>query len=133
MPPYAARADLADRYGVDELDDLAPVGAGGASRADEALADASAEIDAILAAEYRVPLGAGPWPALAGPCCDLARERLHDDGAPKAVRRSAEQARASVRALATSDAALVDAAGAEAPRRVQPSFDGAAPIFRRRR
>ena len=49
---YAARADLAARYGADELDDLAPVDQTGASGADEALADATAEIDSVLARAY---------------------------------------------------------------------------------
>ena len=129
---YAARADLAERYGVDELDDRAPVGAGGASRADAAVADASAEIDAILGRSYALPLGAGPWPALLDACCALARERLYDDGSiPKAARREASAARAAVGGIADGERELVDAAGGIAARATRASFDGEAPRLRR--
>lgn len=131
--PYAARSDLAARYGVDELDDIAPVGAGGASRTDEAVADASAEIDAVLGRSYALPLGAGPWPALRDACCALARLRLFDDGAaPKAARREATAARAAVGAIADGERELVDAAGGIAARATRASFDGDAPRLRRR-
>ena len=130
--PYAARADLAARHGGGEVDDLAPAGAGGASRADEALADASAEIDSVLARDYDLPLSGGPWPALTDACCAIARVQLFDDGAPKAVRREAEAARGQVAAIALGERELVAEGGAVAPRRTRASFDGDAPRFRRR-
>ena len=129
--PYAARADLAARFGADELDDLAPVDQAGASGADEALADATAEIDSVLARAYDLPLGAGPWPALVDAACAIARLGLFDDGAPKRVRREAEAARGAVAAIALGERELVDAAGAVAPRRTRASFDGENPFFRR--
>ena len=127
---YATRADLAARHGAGELHDLAPV-ADGASRADSALADATAEIDAALAREYDLPLGGGPWPSLTDACCAIAREALFDDETPKAVRREADATRKRVAAIASGQIELVDAAGAIAPRRARAAFDGEAPRFRR--
>lgn len=121
---YASRADMAARYGADELDDLAPESGG---RADAALADACAEIDAALGEAYRLPLGAGPWPALRSAACDLARANLYDDVAPKTVRKAAAMAREAVAALADGSARLLDAAGAEAPRRQRPESWGPPP------
>ena len=51
---YATRADLEARFGADEALDLSGTGD---ERIEAALADASAEIDAALAAAYRLPLG----------------------------------------------------------------------------
>lgn len=131
--PYAARADLASRFGTAELDDLAPIGAGGASKADQALADASAEVDAVLGRSYALPLaGGGPWPSLTDAACRLARLKLFDDGAgPKAARREADAARKRLSAIADGTIELVGADGAVVPRATRASFDGAAPMFRR--
>ena len=50
---YATRADMEARFGAEEALDLAGMQAG---RIEAALADAAAEIDAALAAAYRLPL-----------------------------------------------------------------------------
>ncbi len=115
--PYATRADLAARFGAGEIADLAPVGDDGGSRAEAALADAAAEMDAALAAAYELPLPGGRYPLLAAVACDLARARLYDDGAPERVLGRAASARKRLRALAGAGAALVDARGRPAPRR----------------
>ena len=113
---YAARQDLVDRFGADEIDDLAPESG---QRADAALADAAAEIDAMLAAAYDLPLD-GAFPALTAAACDVARLRLYDDAVPaEAVLARATRARARVRDIVEGAAALVDAAGRIAARRVE--------------
>lgn len=108
---YAAQPDLAARFGADELARL-----GGPDRIAAALADAAAEIDAILAPAYALPL-AGSWPLLAAAACDLARERLYAAAAPEAVAARARAARERIAAAAEGRMALRDADGAPAPRR----------------
>lgn len=128
---HASRVDLAERFGAAELDDLAPAGAGGASRADAALADAAAEIDAALSREFDLPLPAGPWPQLKAIQCDVARAALYDDAVPKAVKAAAAEARDGLARIASGADRLVDANGVPAPRRARASFDGGAPLMRR--
>ncbi len=128
--PYATRDDLAARFGSSELDALAPE-AGGSSRADAALDDASAEIDGALHDLYPLPLPAGPWPALRAVACALARLRLFDDEAPKSVRAAALAARRQLGGLARGELALVDAAGVRAPRRALVEATAPAPAMSR--
>jgi len=118
---YATRADLIARFGADEALDLA---AADATRIETALADAAAEVDAALAPAYRLPLGRGPWPRLAGIACDLARRALHDDVAPAAVSARAEEARAALARLASGAEALLDEAGRPAPRMARAARRG---------
>ena len=116
---YAARTDLVDRFGDAELDALAPL-EDGASRADTALADAAAEIDAALAVAYDLPLAAGSYPALVAIACDVGRLRLYDDAVPEeAVLNRARRARARLREIVDGKAALVSAAGAIVARRIE--------------
>ena len=110
---YATRADLEARFGVDEALDLA--GAGEA-RIFAVLADAAAEIDAALAAAYRLPLAGRRWPRLAAIACDLARRALYDDAVSAEVSARAEQARAALARLVEGAEALLDDAGQPAPR-----------------
>ena len=60
---YATRADMEARFGAEEALDLAGMGAG---RIEAALADAAAEIDAALAAAYRLPLSGSDCAGRAG-------------------------------------------------------------------
>ena len=115
---YATRADLADRFGAGEMDLLAPLDEGGASaRADAALADASTEIDAVLAEGYDLPLPAGEYPLLKAAACDLARLRLYDEAAPDVVLRRASSARKRVRQLAAGVLHLLTFQGKRIERR----------------
>lgn len=125
---YATRADLAARFGVGEIDDLAPL-EDGASRADAALDDAAAEIDGEVSKVYVTPL-AGSWPALVPINCDLGRARLYDDAAPERVLVALSSARKRLREIGAGARRLVDAAGREAPRHpvilIRPGADAEA-------
>lgn len=113
---YATRQDLADRFGADEIGDLAPADSG---RDAAALADADAEIDAALAAAYDLPLS-GAYPALLAIACDLARLRLYDDAVPpEAVLGRANRSRARLREIADGKSALVDSDGDLVDRRIE--------------
>ena len=138
---YATRDDLVARFGADEIDDLA--GASSASpRILSALADAGAEIDAILASEYAVPLPGGTaYPALVAIASDIARLRLYDDAVPQeAVLERARRSRARLRELVGGRAELLTADGTSVSRRpAQHPSTGArtsvtedSPLFRRR-
>ena len=117
---YATRDDLVDRFGTDEIDDLAP---SDGSRATVALDDAGGEIDAVLAAAYDLPLAAGTYPALRAIAADLARLRLYDDAVPaEAVLGRANRARGRLREIRDGKAALVGSDGSLVKRRVE---DGA--------
>ena len=133
--PYATRADLVARYGAEEIDALAPAdpGTGASPRADTALADAAAAVDAELAQGYDLPLPAGTWPLLTAVCCDLARLRLYDDTAPEHVLGRASTARKRVRALASGELVLLDAGGVRAARRASILVDPGAPVATRDR
>ena len=85
------------RFGAEEALDLAGMQAG---RIEAALADAAAEIDAALAAAYRLPLRGVSWPRLVGIACDLARRALYDDVSPAEVTARAERAQAALIRLA---------------------------------
>ena len=121
---YATRTDLEARFGAEEALDLAGMQDG---RIEAALADAAAEIDAALAAAYRLPLAGGPWPRLVGVACDLARRALHDDVSPAEVNARAERAQAALARLAAGDEALLDESGHPAPRRDRARQGGRAP------
>ena len=121
---YATRADLEARFGAEEALDLAGKQDG---RIESALADAAAEIDAALAATFRLPLAAGSWPRLVGIACDLARRALYDDVSPAEVTARAERAQAALARLAAGDEALLDGSGQPAPRRDRAAHRGSTP------
>lgn len=76
--PYASAQDISDRYGADKLLLLADRNADDAADTevvDQALRDASAEIDTYLAAKYSMPLPSVP-DALVRLCVDIAVYRL---------------------------------------------------------
>lgn len=69
---YATRATIVRIYSQDFLTDLTSLDVPDADAAvDEALAQASAEIDGYLSARYDLPLGRAPR-ALERPCIDIA-------------------------------------------------------------
>jgi phage gp36-like protein len=75
---YATLSDLAARYGADRLTELTDHDADGAmdtGRVEQALADASAEIDGYLAVRYQLPLPTIPK-VLRRIACDIAVYRL---------------------------------------------------------
>lgn len=105
---YATSQDLIDRYGVDELNQLADRDGDGAWDADvvtRALTDTDAEIDAALASRYPLPLATVPA-LLVGVASDLARYRLYVDAVPDRVRDAASNARKILAALASGAMSL---------------------------
>lgn len=62
-----------------------------ATRAGQALGDASAEIDVYVGAQYALPLPSVPE-VLKRVCCDIARYRLWEDRASDEIRRRFEDA-----------------------------------------
>lgn len=133
--PYATRSDLVARFDADEIDDLAPVDDHGASpRADAALADAQAEVDAALAECYGLPLdGTAEYPLLKAVTCDVARARLYDDAAPKRVLKRVSSARARLARIVAGELHVVTAAGARVPRLPRVLIDAGEPIATRER
>ena len=123
---YATRADMEARFGAEEALDLAGMQEG---RIVSALSDAAAEIDAALAAAYRLPLAGGPWPRLVGIACDLARRALYDDVSPEEVTARAERARDALARMAAGDEALLDESGHPAPRRDRATRGRSAPAL----
>ncbi len=121
---YATRTDMEARFGAEEALDLAGMEAG---RIASALADAAAEIDAALAAAFRLPLAGSSWPRLVGIACDLARRALYDDVSPEEVTARAERAQAALVRLASGEEALLDDAGNPVPRRDKAVRGGPAP------
>lgn len=101
--PYATRADLQDRYGLDEIgqrESMLPPGA-----LDLALADADAEIDGYLAGRYAVPVTPAPA-ALVKMAAAIARYNLLGDSATERARNDYQDARALLRDIQAGRAQL---------------------------
>jgi phage gp36-like protein len=119
---YATQADLAARFGEDELaqlTDRAGAGVPDATVVTRALADADAEIDTYLGARYALPLSTVPS-VIARLACDIARFRLWEDRASDEVRRRYEDARRMLEAIARGQVSL------GLPAAQQTSADGVA-------
>lgn len=85
---YATRADMVRRFGEEQMilltDHDADLGVIDSAVLDQALADASADIDGYLGGRYGLPLPTVPS-ILVRICCDIARYHLYDDSAPETV------------------------------------------------
>lgn len=105
---YATQQDLVDRFGEDELIQLTDrehTGSIDTEVLDQALADATEEIDTYVGARYRLPLETVPK-ILVRWCADIARYHLYDDAAPEAVQKRYEGVRSSLRMLAEGKTTL---------------------------
>jgi phage gp36-like protein len=84
---YCTSDDLLTRFGMDEIIQLSDhdnTGAINTTVVDQAITDASAEIDGYISSAYDLPLS--ETPALLNLyACDIARYRLFGDGAFEAV------------------------------------------------
>lgn len=126
---YATAADLAQRFGADELAQLAdPLHTGAADPAvlALALADAHAEIDGYLAARYQLPLPTVPA-VLVRLACDVARYRLWADQASPEVRQRYEDATKLLTNMSRGVVALGLGQADAAPEPSQASFAAGAP------
>jgi phage gp36-like protein len=107
---YATLADLTDRYGQDALLVVADRDLDGvidAQIVDDALNDATAEIDSWLAVRYDLPLPTVPS-VVTRLCCDIAMYRLSPIAATGTDERRLryEDALRLMKALANGDASL---------------------------
>lgn len=106
---YAAIEDLETRFGVDELEHLAPTENTNESydsvKLTAALGEASAEMDTFIAVAYALPLPSTPA-FLKTVCCDIARYRLWDNSATEEVRNRYVDAVAWLKRLAKGEATL---------------------------
>ncbi|MDP3926162.1 MAG: DUF1320 family protein [Hydrogenophaga sp.] len=131
---YATAADLVQRFGADELAQLAdPLHTGEADPAllALALADAHAEIDGYLAARYQLPLPVVPV-VLVRLACDVARYRLWADVASAEVRQRYEDAVKLLANMSRGVVALGLPEGSAAPEPSLASFAaGATRVFGR--
>ncbi|TCS70678.1 phage gp36-like protein [Sulfuritortus calidifontis] len=132
---YATAAELATRYGEDELiqlTDRAGSGVMDTAVVQRALDDAEAEIDGYLASRYLLPLPTVPA-LLARIACDIARYRLWEDRASDEVRARYEDARRLLENLSSGRVSLGLPAGL--PQEQQPAQSlaaaksGPAPVF----
>ena len=105
---YATQADMIERFGAEAIEALTDHERSGQIDAEalgRALADADAEIDAILARRYAVPLAT--WPDhITRVACDLARANLYDHDVPDAVADRRDMALAWLRDVAAARADL---------------------------
>lgn len=112
---YATQQDLIDRFGEDELRQVADVDGSGDIDpviVARALADADAEVDAALFGRYQLPLASVPQ-LLTRLACDLARESLFTDAPTEVVTERAKVARGLLAKIA-SGAMSFDLARTEA-------------------
>lgn len=102
---YASVADLVERFGeieIVELTDRAHAGVIDQAVAEQALADASAEIDGYLAARYRLPVTNVPN-LLSLLATDVARYRLQRGVSTEQARQRYEDAVAMLRRIAKGE------------------------------
>lgn len=130
--PYTTQAALIDRFGNEELLQLADRDGDGvidAAVVDQAILDADAEIDGYLGAGgYTVPLDPVPL-VIASLAADIARYRLYDDLATDTVRTRYEDARRMLEAISAGRVSLGagDATGSAG----SPEFDAPERVFSR--
>lgn len=109
MPLYATIQDMINRFGEDELklltDRDGSLGAIADLVLDQALADASAEIDGYLGGRYQLPLPTVPA-VLTRICCDIARYLLHDEQAPEQLQKRYESSIKFLRSLGNGELSL---------------------------
>ena len=104
---YATRADMASRFGDNELimlTDRDRLGLIDNVVLDQALLDASAEIDGWGASRYSLPLANVPR-VLVGACCDIARYRLagNDVNESSIILRRFEDAQKLLKAISRGE------------------------------
>lgn len=92
---YTTEAKLTERFGEDELKQVAPDGSGGiaSAKVTAAISAADAEINSYLVARWTVPLTPTPLPVEEAAAL-IARYRLHDDRATERIRQDYEDTRA---------------------------------------
>lgn len=103
---YATRADLAARYGGDEIEQRESVL--DEPSVERSLADADAEIDSYVGGLFAVPLSPVP-PVIVRIACVLARYHLLSDSAPQSCRDAYKEALVFLREVQSGQAKLPSA------------------------
>ena len=112
--PYATLQDLLDRFGEDELLQVADRDDDGVidtAVADSALKDAEELIDSYIARRYRLPLASVPA-SLVRATANIARYFLYKDEPTEAAQKGYDQAITWLKDIAAGRA-LLDAEGSE--------------------
>lgn len=109
---YATLDDLRLRFGpeIDDVLDRDGDQEQDAGLSDAILADASAEIDAIIGVRYPVPVVGAPYLKVA--CCEIARYRLYDFSVPEEAEKRYQNTIKRLQAIASGEANLTDENGA---------------------
>jgi len=132
--PYCTKQDLIDRFGQQELIDLT-------DRANteliddnvinQAIADASAEMDGYLASRYSLPLATVPQ-TLKPLCCNIARYKLYDEQASEQVTKRYDAAIKFLFSVSKGEISLgVDSLGAKASSTDLADIQSAGSVFAR--
>jgi phage gp36-like protein len=108
--PYAARQDLIDRFGEQEIIQLTdkanpPAGVIDQAVLDSVSADADGVIDSYIASRYTLPLAAAPK-ILVRYACDITRYFLYGDQPGEAQRRAYDDAIKFLRSVADGTVSL---------------------------
>lgn len=115
--PYCTKQDLIDRFGQDELVDLTDRDSTGMiddTVLDQAISDASAEMDGYLASRYQLPLVNIPQ-TLKPLACNIARYKLYDEQASEQVTKRYDAAIKFLFSVSKGEISLgVDGSGSKA-------------------
>lgn len=105
---YAVVSDMLAKYGVEELEMVAPGQAPGSLSTDkitDALSDAESEINSYLAQTYEVPVEAPPE-SIKSACCDIARYRLFAHQATDEINQRYKDRIAWLKSISKGEATL---------------------------
>ena len=131
---YCTKQDLIDRFGQNELVDLTDRNSLGViddSVLNQAIADASAEMDGYLGGRYALPLVTVP-PVLKALCCNIARYKLYDEQASDQVTKRYDSAVKFLFSVSKGEISLgVDSLGANATSTDLPQMQSAGSVFAR--
>ena len=131
---YCTKQDLIDRFGLDELialTDRINAGVIDDSVLNQAIADASAEMDGYLGGRYALPLVTVP-PVLIALACNMARYKLYDEQASEQVTKRFEAAIKFLFSVSKGEISLgVDSLGANATSTDLPQMQSAGSVFAR--
>ena len=136
MALYATMAEMIARFGEHDLMLLteranSTPGQINTPVLDQAIADASAEIDGFLAGRYTLPLTTVP-PILERICCDIARFYLGSDNAPEVIEKRYDIAIAYLKDVGTGKLSLgVNDTGEKAESSITAVMESAGSVFAR--
>jgi len=131
---YCTKQDLIDRFGENELVDLTDrdnLGVINNTVLDQAINDASAEMDGYLGGRYQLPLATVP-PVLKALCCNVARYKLYDEQASELVTKRYDGAIKFLFSVSKGEISLgVDSGGSKAVSTDLASIESGGSVFAR--